>query len=47
VAGGSGNAYQLGIGVIVGWMLVAIFAALRLTETRCRNVWTPQPAARS
>ena len=41
VAGGSGDAYWLGIGVIVGWMLIAIVAATRLTETRCRNVWSP------
>lgn len=46
VSGGSGDAYWLGIGVIVAWMLVAIVAALRLTETHCRNVWTPEPAAR-
>ena len=43
-AGGSGDAYRLGIGVIVAWMLVAVVAATRLTETRCRNVWQP-PAA--
>ena len=40
-AGGSGDAYWLGIGVIVAWMLVAIVAATRLTETHCRNVWAP------
>ena len=47
VEGGSGDAYWLGIGVIVGWMLIAIVAATRLTETRCRNVWQPAAAARS
>lgn len=46
VAAGSGDAYRLGIGVIVGWMLFAVIAATRLTETRCRNVWTPGGVAR-
>lgn len=41
VPGGSGDAYRLGIGVIVAWTLVAVVAATRLTETRCRNVWRP------
>jgi MFS family permease len=45
-AGGSGDAYWLGIGVIVLWMLIAVVAATRLTETRCRNVWVPAGAAR-
>jgi MFS family permease len=40
VAGGSGDAYWLGIVVIVGWTLMGIVAAMRLTETRCRNVWS-------
>ena len=40
-AGGSGDAYWLGIAVIVGWMLIGVYAATRLTETHCRNVWQP------
>jgi len=39
VAGGSADAYRLGIGVLVAWSLIGIFAACRITETRCRNVW--------
>jgi MFS family permease len=39
VAGGSADAYRLGIGVLVAWSLIGIVAACRLTETRCRNVW--------
>jgi len=39
VAGGSADAYRLGIGVIVGWTLIGVVAAMRFTETRCRNVW--------
>ncbi|MEO7726967.1 MAG: MFS transporter [Burkholderiales bacterium] len=39
VAGGSAQAYRLGIGVLVVWSLIGIIAAYRLTETRCRNVW--------
>jgi MFS family permease len=39
VAGGSADAYRLGIGVLVAWSLIGIVAASRLTETRCRNVW--------
>ena len=39
VAGGSADAYRLGIGVLVAWSLIGIVAAWRLTETRCRNVW--------
>ena len=46
VDGGSGDAYRLGIGVIVAWMLIAVAAATRLTETRCRNVWVAPGAAR-
>ena len=46
VDGGSGDAYRLGICVIVGWMLIAVVAATRLTETRCRNVWSPAGVAR-
>lgn len=45
VAGGSGEAYRLGIGVIVSWMLIAVAAATRLTETHCSNVWRPAGAA--
>ena len=37
---GSGDAYRAGIAVIVGWTLIGVIGALRLTETRCRNVWT-------
>ena len=44
-AGGSGDAYWLGIAVIVGWMLIGVFAATRLTETHCRNVWQPAGAS--
>jgi MFS family permease len=39
VAGGSADAYRLGIGVLVAWSLIGIIAACRLPETRCRNVW--------
>jgi nitrate/nitrite transporter NarK len=39
VAGGSADAYRLGIGVLVAWSLIGIVAACRITETRCRNVW--------
>ena len=39
VAGGSAEAYRLGIGVLVVWSLIGVAAACRLTETRCRNVW--------
>jgi MFS family permease len=46
VAAGSGDAYRLGICVIVGWMLIAVVAATRLTETRCRNVWRADGIAR-
>jgi MFS family permease len=46
VAGGSGDAYWLGIAVIVGWTLMGIVAATRLTETRCRNVWSESGVAR-
>jgi MFS family permease len=45
VAGGSGDAYWLGIGVIVCWTLIAVVAATRLTETHCRNVWPPAQRA--
>ena len=46
VAGGSADAYRLGIGVLVAWSLIGIVAATRLTETRCRNVWAEISAAR-
>ncbi len=39
VAGGSAEAYTLGIGVLVAWSLIGVAAACRLTETHCRNVW--------
>lgn len=39
VAGGSADAYRLGIGVLAAWSLIGIVAACQLTETRCRNVW--------
>jgi MFS family permease len=45
VAGGSADAYRLGIGVLAAWSLIGIVAACRLTETRCRNVWRPPAAA--
>ena len=48
VAGGSADAYRLGIGVLVAWSLIGIVAACRITETRCRNVWSvPQPDSRA
>ena len=46
VAGGSAGAYRLGIGVLVAWSVIGIVAATRLTETRCRNVWTGSGLAR-
>lgn len=46
VAGGSADAYRLGIGVLVVWSMIGVIAAARLTETRCRNVWTELNAAR-
>jgi MFS family permease len=39
IAGGSADAYRLGIGVLVAWSLIGIIAACRLPETRCRNIW--------
>ncbi len=39
IAGGSAEAYRLGIVVLVAWSLIGVAAACRLTETRCRNVW--------
>ena len=39
VAGGSADAYRLGIGVLATWSLIGVVAACFLTETRCRNVW--------
>src|SRR3954467_14916108 len=39
VAGGSADAYRLGIGVLAAWSLIGVMAACYLTETRCRNVW--------
>ena len=29
------------LGLIVFWMLIGVFAATRMTETHCRNVWSP------
>lgn len=46
VAGGSADAYRLGIGVLVAWSVIGIFASVRLTETRCRNVWADISAQR-
>jgi hypothetical protein len=43
IEGGGGDAYRLGIGVIVAWMLIAIVAASRLSETRCRNEAVQKP----
>jgi MFS family permease len=45
VAGGSADAYRLGLGVLVGWSAIGIVAATRLTETRCRNVWVRRAAS--
>ena len=39
VAGGSSDAYRLGISVLAAWSLIGVVAAWRVTETRCRNVW--------
>jgi nitrate/nitrite transporter NarK len=39
IAGGSADAYRLGIGVLFAWSLISVVAATRLTETRCRNIW--------
>ena len=44
VAGGSADAYRLGIGVLVAWSLIGVVAACRLTETRCRNIWSASAA---
>ena len=44
VAGGTAEAYRLGIGVLVVWSLIGVAAACRLTETRCRNVWRESAA---
>lgn len=46
VAGGSVDAYLLGIGVLAAWSVIGIAAAARLTETRCRNVWGELEATR-
>jgi len=46
VAGGSADSYRLGIGVLAAWSVIGIVAATRLTETRCRNVWSEGEAAR-
>jgi Na+/melibiose symporter-like transporter len=46
VAGGSADAYRLGIGVLVAWSVIGIIAATRLTETRCRNIGALQAAVR-
>ena len=45
VAGGSADAYTLGIGVLCAWSLIGVAAALRLTETRCRNIWAERADA--
>ncbi len=47
VAGGSADAYRLGIGVLGAWSVIGVVAALRLTETRCRNVWAERNSVRS
>jgi hypothetical protein len=39
VAGGSADAYRLGIGALVLWSLIGVIAAIKMPETRCRNVW--------
>ena len=39
IAGGSADAYRLGIGVLAAWSLIGVIAACRLPETHCRNVW--------
>jgi hypothetical protein len=44
VAGGSADAYRLGVGVLVAWSLIGVCAACRIAETRCRNVWVGRPA---
>jgi MFS family permease len=46
IAGGSPDAYRLGIGVLVAWSAIGIVAATRLTETRCCNMWAEISAAR-
>ncbi len=45
VAGGSADAYRLGIGVLSVWSLIGVVAAWRLTETRCRNIWVDRNKA--
>ncbi len=40
VAGGSSEAYRLGIGVLASWSLIGVAAGCCLTETHCRNVST-------
>lgn len=45
VAGGSPDAYRLGISVLAAWSVIGIIAATRLTETRCRNVWARRAAS--
>ena len=45
VAGGSANAYRLGIAVLVAWSLIGAVAATRLVETHCRNIWAELNAA--
>ena len=45
IAGGSADAYRLGIGVLVAWSLIGVAAACRLTETRCRNLWVERNRA--
>jgi MFS family permease len=39
IAGASADAYRLGIGVLVLWSLIGVAAAIKMPETRCRNVW--------
>jgi hypothetical protein len=46
VAGGSANAYRLGIALLVAWSVIGAVAATRLVETRCRNIWAELDAAR-
>jgi MFS family permease len=43
IAGGSADAYRLGIGVLVLWSLIGVIAAIKMPETRCRNVWRERP----
>lgn len=38
VAGGSPDAYRLGIGVLAAWSLLGVVAGSRVAETHCRNI---------